>query len=284
MEIDPSAASGAVLEQRLVAFIHASDDRLADSDVVLIKIGDWFLQFNRAKLYNIDTEEKDAVTITHSPSLSALSIRKASLAVGQSYAEVIDTSFNSLVVAVCEATVTEIDDVIDYAVVRFHLGVTDVQNLCSRQDVTDAAAVRRVDNSKSTNPTDTESNDNDNMLYPYDHIDNSATLEPYYDNDADIPVAQTPDVILEDSNAEENDSLMEGLLWPIVLAAGGILLLCVSAFIACICRRSHRTSAPKIRRMHNTTKLDRTSTQDLSETEEMDTSDGSAYSIREVDV
>jgi len=287
MEIDSSTALGTVLEQRLIAFVHASDERLAENDVVLIKIGDWYLQYNRAKLYNVDTEEKDTVTITHAPSDGALSIRKASLTVGQTYFEVVDASSDSLVVTVCATTVTNDDDVIDYAVVRFHQGVTSGRDLCSRQDVTNAAAVQWVDSSVSTNPAtnNQEINESDNMLYPYDHVDNSATLEPYYDKDVETPVTQNPDAILErGNNSEENDSLLESLFWPIVLAAGGLLLLCASALIACLCRRSRKASMPTSRRLGDITKFDRHSTRDLSETEEMDTSDGSAVSIREVKV
>ena len=55
------------VEKRLVSFVHYSDssDQMLDNDTVLIRIGSLYVQYNRAKSYNIDTDMPNTVTITH---------------------------------------------------------------------------------------------------------------------------------------------------------------------------------------------------------------------------
>ena len=143
IEIDPStdfaAAENNVIEQRLVSFVHYSDSNLLlPDDVVLIKVGDWHIQYNRAKLYNVDAEEENAVTVTIASSEAVVSELSATLRAGQMYWEP-ESGDNILMVAVCEA-VEFGDTQVDYAVVRFYYGSTSSAiNLCGTDSGTAVA-------------------------------------------------------------------------------------------------------------------------------------------------
>lgn len=87
---------------RLVGFVDYGNAAMLEHDVVLIRSGPLFLQYNRAKDYNIDNPVADRVTITEAYSDDSFSYSLAALAQGESYSYPnFDEAGNSLVVEVC---------------------------------------------------------------------------------------------------------------------------------------------------------------------------------------
>ena len=291
VEIDPASAVDTVLQLRLPAFVHASDERLDVSDKVLVKIGDWYLQYNRAKLYNFQTEEKDTVTVTRADSEEAVSERLATLTTGQSFAGVQVGALNSLAVAVCEVTVSESNDVIDYAVVRFHLGDSDGSDLCSRQDVTDMNSLEQADTDGAEKNTSNHANDTSGQV---DNTNGYYPTDPDGDSDLTTGYGNPDSYILERKGDSEESDFMESPMFPLLLALGCLFLLCVSAFISykCLRRREAAAKKPRIRLVRNCNnpdnmKINRHSTRDLSDTEESDvseSSDGPDRSLQDANV
>ena len=271
--------------------MHASDERLEVGDKVVIKVGDWFLQYNRAKLYNFQTEEKDTVTVTQATSEEGLSQRLATLIAGQAYFEVQDGSLN-LAVAVCENTVSESDDVIDYAVVRFHQGVSDGSDLCSRQDVTDLSNIVKANSTVADIPEMENTSDNVQInvtghLYPTDSGDDEhSDQKPDNYNDEENGDQKPDSYILERKKDSEESTIWDNPFLTTCLALSCLLLLSVSAFITykCLHRRDAASTKPRIRPVshkHDHKKLRRRITLDVSETEDSDSSDASDIRIRE---
>jgi hypothetical protein len=115
------------IEKRLVSFVHYSSDALSDDDVVLIRIGNLYLQYNRAKLYNVDTDLPDTVTITYAASEEDASDRLAALSDGERWAYRNWDDGHSLVVQVCSMEQFESASQFDFAIVRIYMddGVHD---------------------------------------------------------------------------------------------------------------------------------------------------------------
>ena len=261
--------------------MHASDERLNVGDKVVIKIGDWFLQYNRAKLYNFQTEEVDTVTVTRATSEEALSQRLATLIAGQAYFEVQAGSLN-LAVAVCENTVSDSDTVIDYAVVRFYQGVSDGSDLCSRQDVTDVSDIVK------TNSTVTKDAEADNV-FANGQENSTGIFFPTDSGDEENDYQKPDNYIIERKKDSEESTIWDNPFFRSVLAASSLLILSVSAFITykCLHRREATLAKPRIRPVghtHHHKKLQRGITHDVSETEDSDSSDASEIRIREAKV
>jgi hypothetical protein len=112
------------IEKRLVSFVHYSDvdqDMFAD-DVVLIRIGNLYVQYNRAKRYNIGAEMPNTVTITHAVSNDAVSDRLAALSSGEKFVYIPFTTSekqNTLIVQVCSAVQFDTNPM-DYAIIRIY--------------------------------------------------------------------------------------------------------------------------------------------------------------------
>ena len=117
------------VEKRLVSFVHYSDaDAPASDDVVLIRIGNLYLQYNRAKFYNIDTDVPNTVTIVHVASDEDVSDRLAALSDGEllEYRNYNDSG-QTLVVQVCSMVQYESANQWDYSILRIYIddGVHD---------------------------------------------------------------------------------------------------------------------------------------------------------------
>jgi hypothetical protein len=109
------------VERRLVSFVHYSDDdQMYDDDVVLIRVGNLYIQYNRAKRYNIDADMPDTVTITHAVTDEDVSDRLSVLSHGEKFAyETFDEQNHILVIQVCSMVIADTSQ-IDYAIVRIY--------------------------------------------------------------------------------------------------------------------------------------------------------------------
>jgi hypothetical protein len=119
------------VRQRLVAFVDYSKIQNGDG-VVLMQIGQTiFLQYNRAKDYNIDTisSAKDRVTVVEAASDTDISNYLAGLKSGEYYSiKNFESSSASLVIKVCD--MGEEGDV-DYATVEISLQIGAIRSQCS---------------------------------------------------------------------------------------------------------------------------------------------------------
>ena len=93
-----------------MAFVDYSSSE-NDTSPVLINFRDLYIQFNRAKLYNVDTELPDTVTITQAYDTVTTSERLAALRVGERY------DYKEAVFHICELTT---DRTIDFATLSIH--------------------------------------------------------------------------------------------------------------------------------------------------------------------
>jgi hypothetical protein len=112
------------MHKRLVSFVHYSDhDSMFHDDVVLIRAGsNLFIQYNRAKGYNEDTDMPDTVTITEAESIDAVSNRVAALYAGESYAfNNFDFQNNTLIIEVCSLVQFAAEYTLDYGIVSIYL-------------------------------------------------------------------------------------------------------------------------------------------------------------------
>jgi hypothetical protein len=118
----------------LVSFVDYSSFVLEDNDAVLLRVGPLFMQFNRAKDYNIDTGSPDAVTVTevvdgqdYSNALAALSKRKS----------IVYPDFNGsgydLVIEICDLVINTDEGSLDYAMVSTHLNDGLQESQCAYQ-------------------------------------------------------------------------------------------------------------------------------------------------------
>jgi hypothetical protein len=105
---------------RLVAFVDYGKSALRPADVVLIRVDDLFIQYNRAKDYNAETDEANSVTVTRFISDVEATSAVAALSGGEQYRYPnFQGSGRELVIEVCELTITE--QPIDYAAVKVYL-------------------------------------------------------------------------------------------------------------------------------------------------------------------
>ena len=104
--MDPSTEGS--LSKRLVSFVDYSNAAMLEEDVVLIRVGFLFIQYNRAKDYNVDNPVADKVTITEAYADDNFSYALAALAQGETYTYAgFDAVGNALIVQVCAMTVQE---------------------------------------------------------------------------------------------------------------------------------------------------------------------------------
>lgn len=119
-EVHPSISDD-IIQRRIVSFVEYSNPNMLRDDLVLLKCGSLFIQYNRAKGYNLDSSEPDRVTISEGFFDGALSKRVASLGSGEKYRySNFDDSGMELVVQVCQVT-EQLPGVVDYADVRVYL-------------------------------------------------------------------------------------------------------------------------------------------------------------------
>jgi hypothetical protein len=131
VEVYPLLYSG-IIQKRIVSFVEYSNPGMLHDDVVLLKCGTLFIQYNRAKGYNIDSSEPDRVTISEGLLDGAPSKRVASLGNGEKYIHPnFDGSNEELVVQVCLVS-KNILGVIDYADVRVYVNDGTVELICPK--------------------------------------------------------------------------------------------------------------------------------------------------------
>jgi hypothetical protein len=88
---------------RLVAFVDYLNQDLQEEDAVLVRVGNLYIQYNRAKGYNAETNaNQDKVTITEAEGSDQVSYALAGLSVGESYAYPnFENSAHDLIIEVC---------------------------------------------------------------------------------------------------------------------------------------------------------------------------------------
>jgi hypothetical protein len=92
---------------------------LQEDDAVLVRVGNMYIQYNRAKGYNAESNaNQDEVTITEAEGSGQVSYALAGLSVGESYAYPdFDNSGHSLIIEVCDM----VELSFDYALLSIHL-------------------------------------------------------------------------------------------------------------------------------------------------------------------
>jgi Gametolysin peptidase M11 len=104
LEIFP-LESNCTFHQRLVSFVEYRNAALEPDDFVLLRAGSLYLQYNRAKGYNVDTSEANHVTVTEGFEDGGISVRIASLIEGDKVViPNFDSSRRSLVIQLCVVT------------------------------------------------------------------------------------------------------------------------------------------------------------------------------------
>jgi hypothetical protein len=104
---------------RLVAFVDYLNQDLQEDDAVLLRVGNMYIQYNRAKGYNAESNaNQDEVTITEAEGSGQVSYALAGLSVGESYAYPdFDNSGHDLIIEVCDM----VELSFDYALLSIHL-------------------------------------------------------------------------------------------------------------------------------------------------------------------
>lgn len=130
MEVNPDR--GAVIGH-LASFVDYRDPDLQQSDVVLMRAGNLYLHYNRAKGYNSDTPSayKDRVVVTESPGALEVSNFVAALSKGQSYFYPNFSGYNSLVIEVCD----QMTGAYDYAVVSMYIQDGIQKSICEEKNL-----------------------------------------------------------------------------------------------------------------------------------------------------
>lgn len=137
VEVNP-AIQGAV-GGRLASFVDYGNPDLLDSDVVLVRVGNLYVQYNRAKGYNIGSPAsyRDRVIITEAAHNLEISVFQAGIAKGQSFVYPDFQGSHDLVIQVCD----QISASFDYAVVSFHLNDGVQTSACNGPDAFDKGTV-----------------------------------------------------------------------------------------------------------------------------------------------
>ena len=254
VEIDPSTdlASGNVVEKCLISFVHYSDSNLLPEDTVLLKVGDWHIQYNRAKLYNVEVDDvPNTVTVTTASGDLDPSERNAALLVGERHSQVVEFG-DHLVVAVCEALQLG-DNEVDYAVVRIYQGSEEGIDLCE--------ATQRVS-------------------HPLDHRQPPAGENNVVDD-------SNPNAIIEKEGDDDEDSLSsKDLIVLVAFMTGSVSVLALAIFAVikyyrgdCCCQSKETKNSIRRQRVQSVVVKHSNTAEDLSDTEEMDDSINSASEL-----
>jgi hypothetical protein len=113
---------------RLVAFADYLNQDLEEDDAVLVRVGTLYVQYNRAKGYNAESNaNKDQVTITEAESDAQVSYHLAGLSAGDSYTySNFDSSGYDLIIQVCDLAELSFD----YALLSIHLDDGSQTSVC----------------------------------------------------------------------------------------------------------------------------------------------------------
>jgi hypothetical protein len=128
VQVDPVVEG--TIHKRLVSFVHYGDEAMFHDDVVLIQVGNLYIQYNRAKDYNIDAQMPNTVTITEATSIDDVSDGLAALSAGENYTYAnFNNSGNSLIVEVCKLLTFTSE--LDYGIVSIYLDNGEEQSACN---------------------------------------------------------------------------------------------------------------------------------------------------------
>jgi hypothetical protein len=113
---------------RLVAFVDYLNQDLKEDDAVLIRVGNMYIQYNRAKGYNAESNaNQNEVTITEAEGNGEVSYALAGLTVGESYAYPdFDNSGYDLIIEVCDM----VELSFDFALLSIHLNDGRQTSVC----------------------------------------------------------------------------------------------------------------------------------------------------------
>ena len=208
------------VEKRLVSFVHYSDsnDQMLENDAVLIRIGNLYVQYNRAKSYNVDTEMPNTVTITHAIADDDVSDRLAALLEGEIFEYLYSTSATSnsgntnryLVVQVCSAVQYDAAQM-DYATIRVYFSDDDniqVLSDCKTKFLTQNKTITPSDNPDSVkSPTISPAIATGSVLQPND---------PILDRDDNENITNI--------SSSDDNGRFEGIMYVTLSSAVGVIL------------------------------------------------------------
>lgn len=247
-----------------MSFVHYSDDEtMSSDDVVLIRIGNLYLQYNRAKLYNSDADQPNTVTVTHSASDEDVSDRLAALSDGELFEyQNFEDSGQSLVVQICSMVQFESAFQFDYTIVRIYLddGVHDLST-CNPEYI--PQPLPPVETAMNSSLTST------NVTNPSNQSSSSvAGGQPIVDLDDGEADNETTTYISnqtssENSNPPKEEDIVKGTIILAVATIGSFLV----TFIGAYCIFAHY--CPKKQRSLDDT-LQHPTTMDSKKTEEED--------------
>jgi hypothetical protein len=193
--LDPTSSfDGGPIGAYLASFVDYRNPNLDDSAVVLIRIGNLFLQFNEGKGYNVDTpaEARDKVIIAEAAGPGEVSQLLKGIAVGQAYVrpEFSDEGYD-LVISFCDHVVAPYG----YAAVSIHMEDGVQTSVCGDPD----------------------------------SFGNAGGLDKDGASDAGDPNAGS--LVFEDGNSENGGQAKENITIGVVWGFVGFLVL-VSAYLA----------------------------------------------------
>jgi hypothetical protein len=219
------------VEKRLVSFVHYCDDndQLLRNDAVLIRIGSLYLQYNRAKNYNMDTDMPNTVTITHAIADDDVSDRLAALSAGETFEYMYSASsaYDSanqnryLIVQVCSAVQYNTSQ-IDYAMIRIYFRDDDniqVLSDCKKEFITQNLTSSPSENSDSVeSPTVSPVVDSGSSLQENDPI-----VDRDDNNDNGNNSGSNVSSTIGNASNINNDGRFEGMLYVIISSALGVI-------------------------------------------------------------
>ena len=138
VDIEAELLRSGALAAPLVAFVDASNIFLSESEAVVLKIGNLYVQFNRAKGYNSGTyvDQEDRVTVAYAESEENVSDLVAALEQNEIYTHPDFERGADLVIEVCSIDSEQLGDV-DYALVSIHLNDGIHTSLCGDPTISD---------------------------------------------------------------------------------------------------------------------------------------------------
>ena len=222
---------------------------MLDNDTVLIRTGSLYIQFNRAKSYNIDTDMPNTVTITHAIFDDDVSDRLAALSAGETFeypytASTTGSASRNVIIQVCSVTQYETLQM-DFATIRIYF--SDEQNV---QDLSDC--------NKTFISTPTEFD-----VFQSPTSSPAATMAANGSNlQHDHPIVDRDDVDNQKSNIDgessssngsmsshDSDPQFEGMLYVIIASTLAVILF---VGIGCYYVTKHISEQQRVFAIHDT--------------------------------
>ena len=226
----------------VVSFVDASREGVPEKFAAVVRIGDLYLHYNRAKGYNNETsnDQKDLVTITSATNEIEVSYFAAALAPGETYshANYDGNGTAALVIQVCDLSVGGPVSDIDYATISIHLEDGVHTSRCGNPALTKAnlwtPAVTANSIPPTTSPIATQTL-SPTAATTFDEDDSSLTEHPAMDLNSNIVQYNPyePEVLVEDPRTEETQpqqdhttsSTFDRMLISLLAVAGFLFLL-----------------------------------------------------------